>query len=287
MFADDLLHVGRGLLAVPLPQVAGVCQGVLAAVHLEVADFQIAGDDGRIHQCVEIGGAVMVRLAAGRRVQACRGVLPLLRQDQQHIVRPPRLLGQREKRGRAVPHGVILADPVGGDRLAATEQAIGDDDFLCASGLDLPAIFLGLVHLERFAVGGLRHEIFDAGGVALDAVEAGRPDGHHQLDGVAPAGGDRGLNLGVVLGGVGDLDGVGDRLQRLGGADMRWRAGQPQKDDKRHAGQGKPLAHCVLLTDLRTRAFVNETLALESICRLKGLVTSFPVRSTQGMADRF
>ena len=243
--ADHLLQVPRRQAAVPRAGVAGIHQDVPAALHRELVDRQGAGDDRRIDQRVIVAGAVVVRAAVGGRIHRGRRPPASGRELETDLVRAAAAVGLdgRDERGRAVQDDQVGGHPVLSDRPAIAGEAVRHDDLRRGPLVgDPPTVLPRGFDLKRHAVRGPGREALQLPGVVLDAIEARRPDRHHQLDRRAALGGHHGLDLGDVLLGRREPDRVDDRLGSLRGP------GAPQQprehqDDPRQAGSRQHAFH--------------------------------------------
>ena len=216
-FAGDALHVLRRLRPVPDPRFADVDELVGHVGHRERVDHGVAGDDRRIDQGVEVGGAPGVAGAAGVRGQPGRGVVPGRRQLEEHVVGAGAVVvGQGEEGRRAVQHREVGLDPVRAHRHLAPVDPVRDHDGVGAPGGRPPPVLPRLLDPQPFAVLGAGGDFLDVPGVLADQVRPRRPHRHHQLDFRPPAGRDPGLDGDVV--GVRRVEPqrVGDGLARPG-----------------------------------------------------------------------
>ncbi len=123
--ADHLLQVFRDTLAIPVADLAGIRQYVLAALDFELVDRQISGDDRRIDQRVIVLGAIVVRQAVGRRGHRGDRPLALGGQLEPDFVRPAGLPCERDEGRRPVQNDEFVAHPVRRDGPAIASETIG------------------------------------------------------------------------------------------------------------------------------------------------------------------
>ena len=185
---------------------------------VELVDRQVAGDDRRIDQRVVVRGAIVVR--AGRRgPRASRS--PTAGTPGGSSSRTSWGTRRRsgsanvDERGRAVQDDQVRRHPVHRDRPSIAGEPVGHDDLRAPPLSEIRHRFFRVDSTSSAVPSGRPgREALDLPGVVLDAVEARRPDGHHQLDRRAAARRDRGLDLGDVLLRRREADRVDDRLVR-------------------------------------------------------------------------
>ena len=134
---------------------------MLAAVHLELVDRRIAGDDRRIDERVVVVGSIMVGLVVGCGSSAVIVCLPDRGKLEMNVVRPPGLLDQGDEAGRSVEDPERLTNVVGRHRCLLANQLVADDNLGPAAGFDLPAVLLGMLDFQFCSVRPLGREIFD------------------------------------------------------------------------------------------------------------------------------
>ena len=125
--AHHLLDVLRRLRSVPGRILARIGDDVGRAVDDELPVVERAGDDGRIDERVEVGGAIVVRLSSRRRFQAGDRRPPGRRQLDADLVRARRPVSHVMKVGAAVDHAEAGVHPVRRDRPSLAEEAIGHE----------------------------------------------------------------------------------------------------------------------------------------------------------------
>ena len=212
---------------------------MLLAVHDEVVHGGIADDDRRVDEGVVVGCAVAM-LAAAQLGQRGDRSLPARGRRDDHFVRPRRHVGERDEGRRAVQQREAVFDPVGAHRHLAAVDAILHGNRRRAAGGDAPVILLRLVDVERAAVRPGRGDRLDVPRVLANEVRPGRPDGHHQIDVRAPAGGNGRGHLDVMSLWRWKTQRVANRLGRA----LRARRG-----GMRHKQQGDPIlcGHAAIL----------------------------------------
>ena len=233
-------QVSRRGVAVPPRDIAGAHHVVPLAGDGELPDAEIAGKNRRVDQRLVIVRAKVIRRPIRRGVQAGHRP-PRRRQLEMDIVRTLTGFDHRHEGRRAVQDAVAAVDVVGRHRALVAEDAIRDRDRRLAAGLDAPAILLRLLDGQRRAVPRPRLHVFDLAGVVLDAVVAGRPDRHHQLDRRAAAGRYRRLHLGVMRLRRRHAHRVDDRVAGL--RDQRRRRNGDQRGSNRCGRDSKTPRH--------------------------------------------
>ena len=194
----DRLHIRRRLRPVPHAALAQIHQAMRHAVDVEIVLRQVARQDRRIQQLVEILGHIRVVHHRQRRVRR----RPILRQFQPHLMlridQPAARLRSRHKRRRAHENGEIRLHPIRPHRHLAAVQPIRELHLRGAARFDRPAILLALAHRQRRAVGRLGTFRLHFPRVIPHQVRAGRPHRHHQFNYRLTVGLHGRLYLGVV-----------------------------------------------------------------------------------------
>ncbi len=267
--AHDAPEIRRRARAVPGRRLSHVHQLEGVAPHVERMDAEIPGHDRLVHQVVVVGRAPPVGPAAGRRRQSGRGARPLGRPHECHLVPSADRVGQRHERGRAAHHAQLGPHPIGRDRMPVREQAVRDGDERRPVRGDGPAISrrAPAPERERPAVGARSRDRLDLPGVVLHAVEAGRPDGHHEDHRVLPAGGDARRHVESVVLRLRKAQRVRDALAglsvgRAGGdqyaSEARGQGGGARADDGGCHGRSAVLCHGARKSATPTLRIVSE-----------------------------